>query len=37
MNSRRSGDAPILLPNGQVLISGGYDGVYLSSAELYTP
>ena len=28
-----------LLPNGKVLVAGGYDssGVYLSSAELYDP
>src|SRR5438874_9934336 len=27
-----------LLPNGKVLVTGGYDGVnYLSSAELYDP
>ena len=37
MNSARSGDAAILLPNGQVLVSGGSNGVVLSSAELYTP
>jgi Kelch motif len=43
MNSPRWGDSATLLPNGHVLISGGYVkavgiGVqYLSSAELYTP
>ena len=43
MNSTRYTDAATLLPNGQVLISGGYrKGVGigllpLSSAELYTP
>jgi hypothetical protein len=26
-----------LLPNGKVLVSGGYNGGYLSSAELYDP
>jgi hypothetical protein len=24
-----------LLPNGKVLVTGGYNGIYLSSAELY--
>ena len=38
----RYGDAAVLLPNGQVLVSGGIDRSqsgfqYLSSAELYTP
>ena len=43
MNSTRWADAAILLPNGQVLVSGGYVkavgiGVQsLSSAELFTP
>jgi hypothetical protein len=43
MNSTRYSDAATLLPNGQVLISGGYrKGVGigllpLSTAELYTP
>jgi hypothetical protein len=43
MNNARSYDAATLLPNGQVLVSGGrgltVGGVvnYLSSAELYTP
>ena len=26
-----------LLPNGKVLVAGGYNGSYLSSAELYDP
>ena len=26
-----------LLPNGQVLVAGGYNGVFLASAELYDP
>ena len=26
-----------LLPNGKVLVAGGYNGVYLTSAELYDP
>jgi hypothetical protein len=43
MNSTRGADAATLLPNGQVLVSGGYVhrvGIGLqplSSAELYTP
>ena len=43
MNSTRYADAATLLPNGQVLISGGYRRAVgiglqpLSSAELYTP
>jgi hypothetical protein len=43
MNSTRYADAATLLPNGQVLVSGGYrHGVGigtlpLSGAELYTP
>jgi hypothetical protein len=43
MTSTRFADASTLLPNGQILVSGGYrhgvgiGTVYLSSAELYTP
>jgi hypothetical protein len=43
MTSTRSADAATLLPNGQVLVSGGfryetgYGDIPLSSAELYTP
>jgi len=43
MTSTRFADAATLLPNGQVLVSGGYrhgvgiGTVSLSSAELYTP
>jgi hypothetical protein len=43
MNSTRFADAATLLPNGQVLVSGGYVRAVgiglqpLSSAELYTP
>lgn len=41
MTTSRSGDAATLLPNGQVLVSGGNGGSYYappqSSAELYTP
>jgi hypothetical protein len=43
MNSTRWANAATLLPNGQVLVSGGYrhgvgiGTVPLSSAELYTP
>src|SRR6267378_3101481 len=27
----------VLLPNGKVLVAGGYNGSYLSSAEIYDP
>jgi hypothetical protein len=39
MTTPRWANAATLLPNGQVLVSGGfgYTGVVLSSAELYTP
>jgi hypothetical protein len=43
MSSSRSADAATLLPNGQVLVSGGfryetgYGDIPLSSAELYMP
>jgi hypothetical protein len=43
MKSTRFADAATLLPNGQVLVSGGYIRAVgiglrpLSSAELYTP
>ena len=31
------GHSATLLPNGKVLIAGGYNGNYLASAELYDP
>ena len=40
MNHSRVHHTATLLPNGQVLVAGGYYGIYstpLSSAELYTP
>ena len=38
MNTAREfTSAIVLLPNGEVLIAGGYDNAFLSSAELYTP
>jgi hypothetical protein len=48
MNTARSNDTATLLPNGQVLVAGGYNKetlcsgcslaiIFLASAELYTP
>jgi hypothetical protein len=39
MTQARSGNTATLLPNGQVLVAGGFDceSNYFSSAELYTP
>jgi Kelch motif/Galactose oxidase, central domain len=48
MNTARSGDSATLLPNGQVLVAGGYNKetlcsgcslsiIILANAELYTP
>jgi hypothetical protein len=39
MTTAREGQTATLLPNGEVLIAGGFDnaGKYLSSAELYNP
>jgi deoxycytidylate deaminase len=37
MNVARSGHTATLLANGKVLIAGGYNGDYLTSAEIYDP
>src|SRR5215831_18025569 len=37
MGTARSQYTATLLPNGKVLVAGGYNGSYLSSAELYDP
>jgi hypothetical protein len=37
MNSSRESHTATLLPNGMVLVAGGYSGGWLSSAELYNP
>jgi hypothetical protein len=38
MNTAREfTSAIVLLPNGKVLIAGGYDNAFLSSVELFTP
>jgi len=37
MTSGRAGHKAMLLPDGKVLVSGGYNGAYLASAELYDP
>ena len=37
LNSARETYTATLLPNGQVLVTGGFDGLYLTSAALYDP
>lgn len=38
MHARRAGHTAVLLPNGDVLLAGGFDqGTVLDSAELYQP
>jgi hypothetical protein len=37
MKAARVGHTATFLPNGKVLIAGGYNGDYLDSAELYDP
>jgi N-acetylneuraminic acid mutarotase len=37
LNAALDGQTATLLPNGLVLVAGGYNGSYLQSAELYDP
>src|ERR1039457_2483941 len=37
MSTGRDGLTATLLPNGKVLVAGGWNGSYLTSAELYDP
>lgn len=37
MSAERDGHAAVLLPDGKVLVAGGYDSDRLRSAELYDP
>lgn len=37
MTTTRTNHTSTLLPNGKVLVTGGFNGSYLSSAEIYDP
>ena len=37
MSTVRESHTATLLPNGQVLVAGGFGGIPLTSAELYDP
>jgi N-acetylneuraminic acid mutarotase len=37
MSVGRYSHSAVLMPNGKVLVAGGYNGSYLSSAEVYDP
>ena len=37
LNTARRDQTATLLPSGKVLVAGGYNGSFLSSAELYDP
>ncbi|CAF1104535.1 unnamed protein product [Rotaria sordida] len=37
MNNGRWAHTASVLPNGEVLVTGGYNGTTLNSAELYNP
>src|SRR5438105_13868270 len=37
LNTARHGHTATLLPNGKVLVAGGFNGSALASAELYDP
>ena len=37
LNTGRSSHTATILPDGKVLVAGGYNRAYLNSAELYDP